>query len=133
MNLTSNIVFWLLGFTLRTTTSILRCVALRRSLVRQSSFTIHQTTPNNSSNQWPRNCVASAPEVLALRSTEKGTTWRPGSAIQQRLRDSGDVGSQFIQAIYIAPLQVNYHSEALPTQHVYCAGVSRRNATCNCE
>jgi len=33
----------------------------------------------------------------------------------------------------IAPLQVYYYSEALPTQHVYCVGVSRRSATCICE
>ena len=31
----------------------------------------------------------------------------------------------FIQANSIAPLQVHYYSEALPTQHGYCAGVSR--------
>jgi len=30
----------------------------------------------------------------------------------------------FIQAISVAPLLVHYFSEALPTQHVYCAGVS---------
>ena len=30
----------------------------------------------------------------------------------------------FIQTIYIAPLQVPFYSEALPTQHGYCAGVS---------
>src|SRR6218665_3041461 len=35
----------------------------------------------------------------------------------------------FIQTIYIAPLQVHFYSEALPTQHGYCAGVSRRSAT----
>jgi len=34
----------------------------------------------------------------------------------------------FIQAISIALLQVHYHSEALPTQHGYCVGVSRRIA-----
>jgi len=39
----------------------------------------------------------------------------------------------FIQAISIAPLQVHYYSEALPTQHGYCAGDSRRSATGNCE
>src|SRR6218665_1307867 len=32
----------------------------------------------------------------------------------------------FIQAISIAPLQVHYYSDALPTQHGYCAGVSHR-------
>jgi len=37
----------------------------------------------------------------------------------------------FIQAISIAPL--HYYSEALPTQHGYCAGVSHRSATCNCK
>ena len=31
-------------------------------------------------------------------------------------------------AISIAPLQVLYYSEALPTQHGYCIGVSRRSA-----
>src|SRR6218665_2334123 len=35
--------------------------------------------------------------------------------------------------IYIAPLQVRYYSEALLTQHGYCAGVSRQSATGNCE
>src|SRR6218665_1267625 len=39
----------------------------------------------------------------------------------------------FIQTISIAHLQVHYYSEALPTQHRYCAGVSRRSATGNCE
>jgi len=39
----------------------------------------------------------------------------------------------FIQAISIAPLQVHYYSEALLTQHGYCAGVSLRSATGNCE
>ena len=32
----------------------------------------------------------------------------------------------FIPDISIAPLQVHYYSEALPTQHGYCVGVSRR-------
>ena len=34
----------------------------------------------------------------------------------------------FIPAISIAPLRVLYYSEALPTQHGYCIGVSRRSA-----
>ena len=41
-----------------------------------------------------------------------------------------------IQTISIAPLQVtqvHHHSEALPTQQGYCAGISRRSATGNCE
>jgi len=37
----------------------------------------------------------------------------------------------FIQAIFIAPLQVYYYSEALLTQHGYCVTVSRRSATGN--
>ena len=41
--------------------------------------------------------------------------------------------SVFIQAISIAPLQVQYYSEVLLTQHGYCAGISRRSATGNCE
>ena len=39
----------------------------------------------------------------------------------------------FIQAIYIAPLQIHYYSEALPTQHGHCVGVSRQSTTGNCE
>src|SRR6218665_3029073 len=39
----------------------------------------------------------------------------------------------FIQTISIVPLQVNYYSEALPTQHGYCAGVSHRSTTGNYE
>jgi len=39
----------------------------------------------------------------------------------------------FIQTISIAPLQVHFYSEALLTQHGYCAGVSRRSASGNCE
>jgi len=39
----------------------------------------------------------------------------------------------FIQAIFIVPLQVYYYSEALPTQHGFCVGFSRRTATGNCE
>jgi len=38
-----------------------------------------------------------------------------------------------MEAISIAPLQVHYYSEALPTQHGYCARISRRSATGNCE
>src|SRR6218665_2622535 len=41
--------------------------------------------------------------------------------------------NSFIHSISIAPLQVSYYSEVLPTQHGYCAGVSRRSATGNCE
>src|SRR6218665_1790088 len=37
----------------------------------------------------------------------------------------------FIQAISIAPLKVLYCSEALPTQHGYCLGISRLSATGN--
>jgi len=29
----------------------------------------------------------------------------------------------FILAIFIAPLQVHYYSDLLPTQHGYCVGV----------
>jgi len=39
----------------------------------------------------------------------------------------------FIQTISIAPLQAHYYSEALPSQHGYCAGISRRSATGNGE
>src|SRR6218665_306573 len=38
-----------------------------------------------------------------------------------------------IQAIFIAPLQVHYYSEALPTQHGYCVRISRQSATGNCK
>src|SRR6218665_846532 len=36
-----------------------------------------------------------------------------------------DRSHSFIHAISIAPLQVHYYSEALPTQHGYCVEVSR--------
>jgi len=39
----------------------------------------------------------------------------------------------FIQAISIAHLQVRYYSKAFPTQHGYCAEVSRRSATGSCK
>src|SRR6218665_3383397 len=39
----------------------------------------------------------------------------------------------FIQVISIAPLQVHCYSEAVPTQHGYCVGVSRRSAKGNCK
>ena len=37
----------------------------------------------------------------------------------------------FIQALSIVPLQVHYYSQALSTQHGYCAGVSRQSTTGN--
>src|SRR6218665_2559933 len=43
------------------------------------------------------------------------------------------VSNSFIQSISIAPLQVRYSSETLPTQHGYCAEISRRSTTDNCE
>jgi len=39
----------------------------------------------------------------------------------------------FIQAISIAPLRVRNYPEAFSTHHGYCAGVSSRSATGNCE
>jgi len=39
----------------------------------------------------------------------------------------------FIQTTSIVLLQVHYYSEAQPTQHGYCVGVSRRSTTGNCE
>src|SRR6218665_3606622 len=39
----------------------------------------------------------------------------------------------FIHSISQAPFQPRHYSETLPTQHVYCVGVSRRSATGNCE
>ena len=39
----------------------------------------------------------------------------------------------FIHTISIAPFQVHYYSEALPTQNGYYAGISRRSATGNWE
>jgi len=39
----------------------------------------------------------------------------------------------FNPAISIAPLQLNYYSEALQTQHWHCVGVSCQSATRNCE
>ena len=46
----------------------------------------------------------------------------------QRLLNDFNVHSlnSFVQAISIAPLQVHYYSEVLPTQHGYCVGVSAK-------
>src|SRR6218665_39703 len=43
----------------------------------------------------------------------------------QEITTAQTIQSVFIHAISIAPLQVHYHSEALPTQYGYCAGISR--------
>ena len=63
-------------------------------------------------------------------------TQRKWESIPSR-RTSHREGTAFIhsliQAISIAPFEVHYYSEALPTQHGYCVGVSRRSATGNCE
>jgi len=42
--------------------------------------------------------------------------------------DSTIFNHSFILAISIAPPQAHYYSEALPTQHGYYVGVSRRSA-----
>jgi len=39
----------------------------------------------------------------------------------------------FIPDTSIAPLQVHYYSETLPTRHECCVGVSRRRVTDNCK
>src|SRR6218665_3173288 len=44
-----------------------------------------------------------------------------------------DSNHSFNQAISVAPLPVQYYSEAFPTRQGYCVGVSRRSATGNCE
>jgi len=49
------------------------------------------------------------------------TTQNPPEARLQNIYDN-DIHS-FINAISIAPLQVHYFLEALPTQHGHCAGV----------
>jgi len=53
-------------------------------------------------------------------------------AIIQQLMHEASFHS-FIQSISIVPLQVHYYSEALPTQHGYCVGVSPQSAAGNCE
>ena len=40
------------------------------------------------------------------------------------VKNHGNMVHSFIQTISIAPLQVQYYSEALPTQHGCCVGVS---------
>jgi len=45
------------------------------------------------------------------------------------IAENNNKGDSFIQSISIAPLQVHYYTEALPTQHGYCVGVSRWSAT----
>jgi len=50
-----------------------------------------------------------------------------------RIRIGIRIVLSFIQAISVAPLQVLYYSEVLPTQHGYCAEISRQSDTGNCE
>ena len=59
-----------------------------------------------------------------------------GHLVTQSVRirpSSPETVHSFIQAIFITLLQVHYYLEALPTQHEYCAGVSRRSAIGNSE
>jgi len=49
------------------------------------------------------------------------------------LQSTSQVIYLFIQAISIVPFLVHNYSEALPTQHGYCVGVSRWSATGNSE
>jgi len=60
----------------------------------------------------------------------------------KKLADGEDEGADggneeadsFIHLGYFySALQVQHYSEALPTQHECCVGVSRRSATDNCE
>src|SRR6218665_859932 len=64
----------------------------------------------------------SSPFLKPISSLEALHTGN-GATLLQRFTYS------FIHSISIAPLQVRYYSDALPTQHEYCAGVSRRSAT----
>jgi len=43
------------------------------------------------------------------------------------------IHSGYFYSATVLPLQVLYYSEAFPTQHGYCARISRRSATGNCE
>ena|SRR6218665_3179585 len=68
-------------------------------------------------------CLVYEPVVGSNRSSLRKWHMLPTAALQ--------VVHSFIPAISIAPLQVLYYSEALPTtglQHGYCIGVSRRSA-----
>ena len=53
--------------------------------------------------------------------------------MKRRMTSMENKTDSFIQSIFIAPLQVHYYSEALPTQHGYSVRVSRRSATGNCK
>src|SRR6218665_2112597 len=53
--------------------------------------------------------------------------------IQKNLIVMFNLNHSDIQTISLAPLQVDYYSETFLTQHEYCAGVSRRSTTGNCE
>ena len=63
--------------------------------------------------------------MLPTKSLRK-QVWEPSNYVDYFI-------NSFIQTISIAPLQIHYCSEALPTQHGYCAGISRQSATGNCE
>ena len=66
-------------------------------------------------------------------SSDDLLTWHDKIMIGRMVRAgiNGPLVHSFIQAISIAPLQVHYLSEVLPTQHGYCVWVSRRSATGN--
>ena len=77
---------------------------------------------------------AAGPEVVKLSKCNH-MLHRP--CLVEMCKNDSQVSAIFInsliQTIFIVPLQVHFYSEALPTQHGYCAGVSCRSATGNCE
>src|SRR6218665_698078 len=77
----------------------------------------------------------------SLEANQMGTVLG-GNRLRWKLYSKGTVPDEklhlvtihsFIQTISIAPLQVHFCSEALPTQQGYSAGVSRGSDTGNCQ
>jgi len=69
-------------------------------------------------------------KIMTINTTTTITMKRRGMTMHVKMMTAIHL---FIQAISIAPPQVHYYSEALPTQHGYCVAVSRRNVTGNYE
>src|SRR6218665_2616778 len=73
-----------------------------------------------------------------IRAKAQDTRANPNSWETHLVRKRWNIGllralSLRIMMISIAPLQVLNYSEVFPTQHGYCARISQRNTTGNCE
>jgi len=101
---------------------LLKCVLLRGDIA-EHLVVVCSEKPTRSLLQ---NIVNQLSAVLEVRESCTGP-------LEMHLQSIAIFIQLIILAISIAPLQVHCYSEALPTQHGYCVGVSCRSATGNCE